>query len=115
MAVAGSITTTTSDIGGGYTKYSMAWLSDGAGIVTENPVPIQRGHIHQVKFIPDAGATQPDAAYDITLIDAITGGIDFLTGIGANLSQTVRKIGIILCDKIFRSYIALIAERELRQ
>jgi hypothetical protein len=94
MAVAGSITTTTSDIGGGYTKYSMAWVSSAGNVVTEVPVSIQRGHIHQVKFVPDSGGTQPDDQYDVTLLDAISGGIDFLTGIGANLSNTTRKIGV---------------------
>lgn len=94
MAVAGSLVVTTSDIGGGYAKYSIAWLSDAAGAVTENAVAVQRGHIHQAKFIPDAGGTQPSDVYDMTLVDAISGGVDFLTGIGANLSNATRKIGV---------------------
>ena len=94
MAVAGSITVTTSDIGSGYTKYSAAWLSSAGGAVSEVAVAVKRGHIHQVKFIPDAGGTQPTDAYDMTLVDAISGGVDFLTGIGANLSNANRKIGV---------------------
>jgi hypothetical protein len=94
MAVAGSITVTTSDIGGGYTKYSIAWLSSAGGAVTENAVSVKRGHIHQVKFIPDGGGTQPTDLYDMTLLDAISGGFDFLTGIGTNLSNANRKIGV---------------------
>lgn len=94
MAVAGTVTTTTSDLGGGYTKYSIAWLSSAGGAVSENAVPVMRGHIHQAKFIPDAAGTQPSDLYDLTLVDAITGGVDFLTGIGANLSNANRKIGV---------------------
>jgi len=94
MALAGSITVTTADLGGGYTKYNIAWLSSAAGAVTENSVPIKRGHIHQAKFIPDGGGTQPTDLYDVTLVDAISGGVDFLTGIGANLSNANRKIGV---------------------
>lgn len=94
MAVAGSVTTTTADIGGGYAKYTIAWVCSAGGAVSENAVAVQRGHIHQVQFIPDAGGTQPSDQYDATLVDAITGGADFLTGIGANLSNASRKIGV---------------------
>lgn len=94
MAVAGTVTTTTADLGGGYTKYTMAWVCSAGGAVTENAVAVERGHIHQVKFIPDSGGTQPTDQYDATLIDAISGGVDFLTGIGGNLSNTTRKIGV---------------------
>ena len=94
MAVAGSITTTTSDLGGGYTKYSIAWVCSAGGVVSENAVAVKRGHIHQAKFIPDGGGTQPTDLYDLTLVDAISGGVDHLTGIGANLSNATRKIGV---------------------
>jgi hypothetical protein len=94
MAVAGSITVTTQDLGGGYTKYAMAWVSSAGGAVAELPVEVQRGHIHQAKFIPDAGGTQPTDAYDVTLLDAISGGFDLLTAIGGNLSNVNRKIGV---------------------
>ena len=91
MAVAGSVTVTTVDLGGAYTEYSIAWLSSAGGVVTENPVAVKRGHIHEVKFVPDTGGTQPTDLYDVTLIDAISGGADFLAGAGADLSQTNRK------------------------
>jgi hypothetical protein len=94
MAIAGTVTTTTADLGGGYTKYTMAWLSSAGGAVAENAVSLRRGHIHQVKFIPDGGGTAPTALYDVTLLDAITGGVDFLTNIGTDLSATARKIGV---------------------
>lgn len=94
MAVAGTVVVTTEDLGGGYTKYSIAWLSSAGGAVTENAVALKRGHIHQVKCIPDAGGTQPTDLYDLTFVDAITGGVDFFTGIGANLSNANRKIGV---------------------
>lgn len=94
MAVAGTVATTTEDIGGGYTKYTMAWVSSAGGAVTENAVTIRRGHIHQAKLVPDGGGTQPTDLYDLTLVDAISGGVDFLTGIGADLSNASRKIGV---------------------
>jgi hypothetical protein len=94
MAVAGSITVTTADLGSGYTKYTMAWVCSAGGAVAENPVTFKRGHIHQVKFVPDAGGTQPTDLYDVTLLDAISGGVDYLTGIGADLSNANRKIGV---------------------
>ncbi len=93
-AVAGSITVTTADLGGGYTKVTIAWVSSAGGAVTENAVSLPRGHIHQVKFIPDGGGTQPTDLYDLTFVDAISGGVDFFTGIGANLSNANRKIGV---------------------
>ena len=94
MAVAGSVAVVSADMGGGYTKYSIAWLSSAGGAVSENPVAVKRGHVHQVQFIPDAGGTQPTDLYDLTLPDAIAGGFDFLTGLGANLSNVNRKIGV---------------------
>jgi hypothetical protein len=94
MAVAGTVTSTTEALGGGYTKHTIAWVSSAGGAVAENPVTLPRGHIHQVKFVPDGGGTQPTDAYDVTLVDAISGGVDFLTGIGGNLSNANRKIGV---------------------
>ena len=94
MAVAGTVTKTATDLGRGYTKHSIAWVSSAGGAVTENAITMPIGHIHQVQFIPDAGGTQPTDLYDVTLVDAIAGGADFLTGIGANLSNASRKIGV---------------------
>lgn len=94
MAVAGSITVAAVELGGAYTKYTLAWVSSAGGAVSEIGVAIKRGHIHKVTFAPDSGATQPSDLYDATLLDAISGGADFLTGIGANLSNATRKIGV---------------------
>jgi hypothetical protein len=92
MAVAGSIVAAATEIGGGYTKYTLAWVSSAGGAVSEIPVAFKRGHIHRAEFAPDGGATQPSDLYDATLVDAISGGADFLTGVGGNLSNTTRKI-----------------------
>ena len=94
MAVAGSVALASAALGGGYTKHTITWVSSAGGAVAELPVSIPRGHIHQAKFVPDAGGTQPSDLYDLTLVDAISGGVDFLTGVGANLSNANRKIGV---------------------
>lgn len=83
--MAGSITVATSDLGGGYSKYSIAWLSDAAGAASGTAFAVKRGHLHQVTFVPDAGGTQPSDLHDITLLDA--SGFDVLAGVGANLSN----------------------------
>lgn len=92
MAVAGTVTTTTTDLGAGLFEYSMAWVCDASGAVTENAVAVKRGYIRSVEFIPDGGGTAPSAAYDVTLIDAISVGADFVSAAGANLSATARSI-----------------------
>lgn len=94
MAVAGTITVVTADLGGGYTRYSIAWVSSAGGAVSENPVAVKRGNIRQVKFFPDAGGTQPTDLYDMTVLDA--DGFDVLAGIGANLSNATPKVGVPL-------------------
>jgi hypothetical protein len=78
-------TTTLSDIR--CTKYSLAWLSDGSGNVSANPQTFRPGQLIQIKFIPDGGGTAPTALYDVTLVDA--NGINYLGGVGADLSATV--------------------------
>lgn len=83
--MAGSITVSAEDLGGGYSKYSIAWVSDAAGVVSANPFDVKRGHLHQVMFTPDGGGTQPTNLYDLTLLDAA--GFDVLAGVGANLSN----------------------------
>lgn len=83
--MAGSIAVTSADLGGGYTRHSVAWVSDAAGAVSGNTVPLPRGHIHRVTFVPDAGGTQPTNLYDATLPDEY--GVDLLNGTGANLSN----------------------------
>lgn len=85
--MAGSIVVTTSDIGGGVTKYSVAWLSDAAGAVSGNSFDVKRGRLLQTKFVPDGGGTAPTNLYDVTLTDA--DGADLLVGNGADKSSTV--------------------------
>lgn len=87
MPAVGSIVVTASDIGAGYTKYSIAWTCDASGIVSGNPVDVRRGLIRQVKFIPAAGGVAPTDLYDLTFLDADSA--DVLVGNGANLSATV--------------------------
>src|SRR5579872_527361 len=82
--MAGSIVVTTSDLGGGVTKYSIAWTSDASGNVNGNPLALKRGHLLQVKFAP--GSPTPSASYNVTLPDA--DGVDLLAGKGATLSNT---------------------------
>jgi hypothetical protein len=89
--MAGTLTTTTSDLGGGYTKYSLAWVSDASGNVTTNTFSVKRGLISQVKFIPDGGGTQPTDLYDMTIVDS--DGVDILAGGGVNLSNSTATIG----------------------
>jgi hypothetical protein len=69
------------------TRYSLAWVSDGAGAVSANPQTFRPGSLIQIKFIPDGGGTQPTTLYDVTMVDA--SGLDWLGGTGANLSNTV--------------------------
>lgn len=83
---AGTLTATTSDVGGGTTKYSVAWVSDASGNVTTNTFAVKKGHLVEAKFIPNGGGTQPSDLYDMTIADA--DGLDVLNGTGANLSQS---------------------------
>lgn len=86
MAVAGSITVTTSDLGGGVTKYSIAWVSSALGAVSGTSLNLKRGSLLRAAFIPDSAGTQPSDQYDVTLPDA--NGIDALQGAGADLSNS---------------------------
>lgn len=83
----GTVTVTTTQLAGlRIVKYSLAWVSDGAGAVSANPQTFAAGQLTQIKFIPDGGGTAPTALYDVTLVDA--SGLDYLGGTGANLSAT---------------------------
>ena len=95
MAVAGSIVVTTADRGDNVTEYLIAWTSDAAGAVTENPVAVKSGKIIGVKFIPSA-VTAPSAAYDVTVIDGES--VDMVTGLGANLSATASTRSVPLVN-----------------
>src|SRR5882724_9902248 len=83
--MAGSITVTTSNVGAGVTKYSVAWVCDASGVVSSASWSIKAGHIWQVNQLPDAGGTQPTDLYDMTIGDA--NSADILGGTGANISN----------------------------
>lgn len=69
-----------------WTEFAFEWVSHTDGSVssvgTSDPII---GIIAGVWFYPDTGDTQPDDAYDVTLLDEY--GRDVLYGVGANLSQ----------------------------
>jgi uncharacterized membrane protein len=87
MAAVGTVTVTTTDLGGSVTKYSAAWLSSAGGVVSGTSFDVRRGRLYQAKFVPNTGGTVPTDAYDLTLTDA--DGADLLIANGANLSATV--------------------------
>ena len=90
--MAGSIALTTTDLGGGIIKYSIAWTSDASGNVNGTPVALKRGRLLQVKFVPTNGGAQPSNNYGATLLDA--DGVDLLAGKGATLSNTAASIAV---------------------
>lgn len=83
MAVAGSITTTTSK-SGSLRKISCAWTSSAGGAVTEVAVALPQGWIEQIVFTP----TDPTDLYDVLIYPGLAGGTDILGGAGSNLSGT---------------------------
>jgi hypothetical protein len=83
----GTVTVTVTSLPGQQlTKYTVDWVSDGSGNVSANPIDVVHGVIQQIHFVPDAGGTQPDASYDVTLT---YNGADLLIAAGANLSNSV--------------------------
>jgi hypothetical protein len=95
LHAAGTATTTITDLGGGYTKVSIAWTSTAGGAVSANPFTPRRGHLMQVQFIPGGGGTQPTNAYDITLVDATSVdwlNIGGLSSVGTDLSNATSTI-----------------------
>jgi hypothetical protein len=83
--MAGSIAITSSDIGGGIIKYSIAWTSDASGNVNGSTIDLRRGRLRQVKYAPGTGGAQPTTGYNATLVDV--DGVDLLSGGGATLSN----------------------------
>jgi hypothetical protein len=101
--MAGSIAATVTDIGGGITKYSLAWTSDASGNVNANPIALKRGRIQQVKFVPTNGGVQPSANYNVTLPDA--DGVDLLAGKGATLSNTTATLAIPVVSAVIAGFV----------
>jgi hypothetical protein len=101
--MAGSIALTTADLGGGITKYSIAWTSDASGNVNGAAVALKRGRLLQVKFAPSNGGTQPSNNYVATLIDA--DGVDLLAGKGATLSNTAASVAVPIVSTVSPAFI----------
>ena len=101
--MAGSIVLATADLGGGLTKYSVAWTSDASGNVNGTPVALKRGRLLQVKFVPTNGGTQPSNNYAATLLDG--DGIDLLAGKGATLSNTASSIAVPVVSSVSPTFI----------
>jgi hypothetical protein len=89
MAAVGSFVLTTADLGGGLTKYSIAWTSSAGGAVSGASFQLRGRRISQVKFVPGTGVS---ANYGATLLDA--DGVDLLMGKGASLSATAASITV---------------------
>ena len=87
----GAITFTSTNVGSGFVKYTMAWVSDSSGDVSGNSgkLGIVGGALRQAQFTPDSGGTQPTDLYDATFT---FNGVDVLDGVAANLSQTTSTI-----------------------
>jgi hypothetical protein len=101
--MAGSIALTTADLGGGITKYSIAWTSDASGNVNGTPVALKRGRLLQVKFAPTNGGTQPSNNYAAMLFDA--DGVDLLAGKGAALSNTAASVAVPIVSAVSPAFI----------
>lgn len=101
--MAGSITVTSANVGPSLDKYTIAWVSDGAGAVSGNTFAIGTCELMQVTYKPDGGATQPSDAYDVTMTDAL--GVDVLGGTGANLSQSASTHHVAAVSTYFRRHL----------
>jgi len=100
---AGTVTVTSAGVGGGVTRYTIAWVSTAGGAVSSNAFSVNRGEILQVKFVPDGGGTQPSDLYDLTLVDAAS--VDYLAGTGANLSNAAATITVPKVNSSFRPFV----------
>ena len=87
----GTITFTSTNVGSGFVKYTMAWVSDASGDVNGNSgqFNIIRAALRQAQFTPDSGGTQPTDLYDATFT---FNGVDVLDGVAANLSNSTSTI-----------------------
>lgn len=105
MAVAGTLgTVEVEDVGGGVTKVTIPWTSDGSGNVTERAVALPAGTLLRLRTDPDGDAAPTDN-YDITLLDAI-GGADVLGGVGANRSTSAVQTVVPVEGTYFRPWIS---------
>ena len=88
ISAAGTVVVTTLNVGGGVTRYAVAWTSTAGGAVSANLFDVKAGLLLAVKVVPSA-ATAPTALYDVTLVD--TDSVDLLNGQAADQSATVGK------------------------
>lgn len=73
--------------------YDMAWTSSAGGAVQELPIALDTpGALMQVDITPDTGGTQPTDLFDVTLLTAISGGVDLLAGQGADASNASVRV-----------------------
>ena len=74
----------------GVQKIDWSWVSASDGVVSQASTHAFTGLIEHVVFDPDAAATQPTDAYDITI--TVPSGVDILNGNGANLSNATTVV-----------------------
>lgn len=95
VSASGTVTVVTATDTGveGYSTVTASWVSAADGTVTANAFAIH-GRLHQIQFTPDAAATQPTNAYDVTIVGA--DGLDLLSvdglSLGADLSNAAPKL-----------------------
>lgn len=88
--MAGAIVVAATKVDAAITKYEVTWVSDAAGAVSGSTFAMKHGTIIAVEFTPGVGLTQPDALYDVDLLDGE--GVSMFdngagTSIGSNLSS----------------------------
>lgn len=88
LRAVGTVTVTSLDVGGGVTRYTVAWTSTAGGAVSTNRFSVKSGTIIAVKIVPSA-VTAPTDLYDVTLVDV--NNIDVLNSLAANQSATLGK------------------------
>jgi hypothetical protein len=89
LSATGTVVVTTANVGGGVTKYTIAWTSTAGGAVSGNTFSVKSGRILAVKFMPNTSATQPTNLYDATLID--TDSVDILNAAATDLSNSAGR------------------------
>ena len=72
----------------GLILYSLNWTSDASGNVVAT-INDMDGTLVRAVTVPSDGATSPTANYDVTFSDS--DGIDLLSGLGANRSQSTAE------------------------
>lgn len=71
-------------------KITWDWLSTDLGVVTSTTTARFDGELIAAVFDPDAAATQPTNAYDVTILDEDS--TDVLNALGADLSNAATVV-----------------------